>query len=184
MTKILEEGRLRFDFGASWQVERYDDHRDYRRKIGKLDRTRAVDFVGAHDQEDLFLIEVKDFRGFRIEGKKRLKQGQLALEVAKKVRDTISGLMAAFRRSSEPEIWEPYVRALIRTENHLFVVLWLEEDRPSGKVLTQRRTVGRGMLTKILRARLRWLTTKVTVVDRWQSWLPDLQVDYLGQHPH
>ncbi|MCP4662516.1 MAG: hypothetical protein GY856_44535 [bacterium] len=181
MTRSFEEGRLRFHFGERWRVEKYDAHRDYRQKIGKLEGTGAVDFVGIYDEKDLYLIEVKDFRGFRIQSKERLERGQLALAVARKVRDTISGLVAAYRRSLEPEIWRPYVSALMRQQKRLYVALWLEEDRPAGKVLTQRRVVARGTLTKTLKGRLRWLTTKVAVLDREQPSLPELQVAGLPQ---
>lgn len=180
MSGSFDEGRLRFDFGDSWTVEKYDDHRDYRKKIGKLDGTRAIDFVGVLDERELFLIEVKDLRGFRIENKGRVEQGLLALEVAFKVRDTLSGLVAAHRRSSEPETWEPYVRTLSQPQRRLSVVLWLEEDRPAGKVRSQREAAARGTLTQILKKRLRWLTTKVAVVDRDGSHLPDLEVIYKG----
>jgi hypothetical protein len=179
VSRKFDEGRLRFEFGRIWDVEKYDEHRDYREKICKLEGTRAVDFVTLL-AEELFLIEVKDLRGFRIESKERLVQGSLALELALKVRDTVSGLVAAFRRSSESDIWGAYVRALAHLEKRLFVVLWLEEDRPTGKALAQRQLVTRGILTQEVKKRLRWLTTKVVIVDRIRSRLPDLEVSYLG----
>ncbi len=162
-------------------MEKYDAHRDYRQRIGKLEGTGAVDFIGIYDEKDLFFIEVKDFRGFRIQSKGRLERGQLALEVARKVRDTIPGLVAAYRRCSEPEVWRPYVSALMRRQKRLYVALWIEEDRPAGKVLTRRRVVSRGTLTKTLKQKLRWLTTKVAVLDREQPSLPDLRVAGLRQ---
>ncbi len=123
--QVFEEGALRFSFGERWRVEKYDEHRDYRRKIGKLEGTRAVDFVGLHDARSLFLIEVKDFRGSRIENKDRLASGELISEIGHKARDTIAGLVAAHRTSSEPEIWESFVSALARRSRRLWI-----ENRP------------------------------------------------------
>jgi len=66
MTRI-EEGDLAFDFGDRWRVFKLDEHRDYRERVGKLEGTKAVDFLGVLDERELYLIEVKDFRGHRIE---------------------------------------------------------------------------------------------------------------------
>ncbi len=82
--KTIVEGHLRFQFDDSWFAIKYDDHRDYRERIERLDGTKAVDFVAVYMNAQLFLIEVKDFRGFRIENRERVTDGQLALEVGQK----------------------------------------------------------------------------------------------------
>jgi hypothetical protein len=80
--KVILEQRLRFEFGHTWQVEKYDEHPAYRTGIEHLKEqipckrcheprdvgTKAVDFV-ARQAERLYLIEVKDFRGRRREPK-------------------------------------------------------------------------------------------------------------------
>ena len=63
MPKTFEEAKLRFVFDDSWSVIKYDDHRDYRERISRLDGTKAVDFVAVYANEMLYLIEVKDFEG-------------------------------------------------------------------------------------------------------------------------
>ena len=78
MTRI-EEGFLAFEFDNHWRIFKLDEHRDYRERIGKLEGTKAVDFLGILDERELYLIEVKDFREYRIENKDRLSKGELAI---------------------------------------------------------------------------------------------------------
>jgi hypothetical protein len=177
LSQTFEEGRLRFSFGESWRVVKYDDHRDYRQKIAKLEGSGALDFVACRN--GLFLIEVKDFRGYRIENKERLEQGHLAEEVAGKVRDTIAGLVGAHQCSSEPEFWEPYASALVRRTRPIRVILWLEHDHPPGPVLARRWKSVRMILAQTLKTKLRWLTTKVAVVGHDEAQLQDLVVSSL-----
>src|SRR5580692_8886295 len=73
--ETFEEGHLRFRFDSSWYAIKYDEHPDYRERIERLDGTKAVDFVAVHRDSQLFLIEVKDFRGHRIENQPRLREG-------------------------------------------------------------------------------------------------------------
>lgn len=176
MTRVFDEGKLRFQFGPSWTVEKYDDHRDFLQKIRTLQGTKAVDFVSVLGEADIYLIEVKDLRGHRIENKARISDGQLALEVALKVRDTLSGLIGASRTSSEPEVWDTSVEALLDRRRALRVVLWLEEDPTRQQAMVQRAQMS--VLVDLLKKRLRWLTTKVFVLNQatHRAALPDMTV--------
>ena len=137
MSTVIDEGRIRFEFGASWRVEKYDDHPDYRNGIQKLKHpapgqgndTTAVDFVGVVGKS-LILIEVKDFRGHQIDTKKRVGE-ELAAEVAFKVRDSVAGIIGAHRKSNTPETWEPFAAALASRTKEVQIVLWLDQDRSS-----------------------------------------------------
>ena len=93
MTRTIKEGFLRFHFDESWIVIKYDDHKDYRERIGRLPDIKAVDFAAIHDVVFLFFIEVKDFRGYRIQNRHRILDGELAVEVAQKVRDSVAGIV-------------------------------------------------------------------------------------------
>ncbi len=95
MTRI-EEGRLAFEFGERWNVFKLDDHRDYRQGIAKIENSKAVDFLGILNNSELYFIEVKDFRGYRIENRDRLLSGQLSLEIARKVKDSWPVLSGRF----------------------------------------------------------------------------------------
>ena len=166
MPQRFDEGRLRFEFGEAWRVVKYDGHPAYRKGIEGLSGTKAVDFVGLLGGS-LYLIEVKDFRGYRIANKKRIRNGDLAVEVARKARDSVAGLIGALHTSGEPAEWRPFVRALAKHDNSPRVVLWLEEDRhgPS-PVFEKRRKSGASVLIQQLKNSTKWLTTKVVVASR------------------
>jgi len=195
MTRI-EEGYLAFEFGERWRVLKLDEHRYYREHIGKIDETKAVDFVGIFDDKKLYFIEVKDFRGYRIENKDRFLRGKLSecqliegecrllkgesplsVEIAQKVRDSIAGLIGAYRTSSEYEYWEPYVTLLCHKKRDIRVILWLEHDLPSHFAL--RRKAMESVSTKAFKAKLKWLTHSVFVYNSKKHDLPDVKVSNL-----
>jgi len=122
---VWEEGKLRFEFSARWQIVKLDQHPQYRQGIEKLDGTKAVDFVGLFNQRDLYFIEVKDFRGHRIENKQRLRSGELALEMGQKVRDSLACLIAGCRTTTDEKLWQPLVQRLVRRDSVIRIVLWL-----------------------------------------------------------
>jgi hypothetical protein len=144
MTRFEEE-YLAFEFGDRWRVFKLDEHQDYRERIGKLDETKAVDFLGILDDNELYFIEVKDFRGHRIENKDRLLKGTLpechylegkcqlhkgklplSVELAQKVRDSVACIIGGYRNSSQPEHWAPYAKLLHDKKTKIRVILWLE----------------------------------------------------------
>lgn len=163
----FDEEHQRFAFDdRQWTVVKYDDHRDYREKIAKLDGTKAVDFVGLHNGPDgvLYWIEVKDFRGYRIQTKRRLSDGGLATEVGQKVRDSIAGVIGAYCMSGQWETWRPFVKAIWRRKCSTRVLLWLEEDNIPGP--PGRRQNAAQVQAHLLRERLGWLKARVLVVSQ------------------
>jgi hypothetical protein len=170
----LDESRLRFEFTPDWSVERYDGdeitgatgksnaHSFYRNQVSRLPLTKAVDFVALFQLENGYLIEVKDFRGYRIQNKKRLTGHELALEVAHKVRDTVAGLVGAWRNESNNTTLTASGQLLFHKTKSLRVVLWLEDDvavDPS----TWREELN--TLTTRIQGYLRWLTPRVIVLS-------------------
>lgn len=164
MSRVFTEGKLEFTFDDTWTVQKWDDEPAYRDGIGRVGSSRAVDFCGIR-KGLLFIVEVKDFRGYRIENKGRLTsetsaKGQiepLAEEIAIKVRDTIAGMVGARRcRLTEEHHWKPVLHALGDPTAGLHIVLWLEEDFPRSPLQTS-------TLQENLRRKLAWLTTKVLV---------------------
>jgi hypothetical protein len=186
VSQVFTERKLEFTFDDTWTVQKWDDEPAYRKGIGTLQRTLAADFCGMRNGM-LFLFEVKDFRGYRIQNEARLtqldvpdvapgdmpKKGEivaLMAEIAWKVRDTIAGIVGARRCRSDEAHWQPMLHALGDPDAGLHVVLWLEEDLPRNSVQTS-------ILQANLRNKLAWLTTKVLVsslTDR-QS-IPGVQV--------
>jgi hypothetical protein len=160
MAKTIHEGYLAFAFDNRWRVEKYDEHFDFRRKIGELQSSKAVDFVAFDGAECLF-IEVKDFRTHRIENRLRL-SGPLAEEVALKVRDSIAGVIGAHRCSCTPETWAPFAKSIANRGKQLKVILWLEDDTARNQLKWKQKA---SVLTNVLRKKLAWLTTRVIVMN-------------------
>lgn len=176
MSTTLDEGSLRFEFNDAWTVVKYDDTAEYA-GVRKQTEAKGVDFVAlipaAGRRFVIYLIEVKDFRGHRIENAPRIRGGELALEVAQKVRDTVAGVIGACRTSSEVQPWERFAGVLRRTRDEVRVVLWLERDRPPSRGAMSRRDFRRmrrktelSVLADTLKARSRWLAAKTLVVDQ------------------
>ncbi len=164
---VFDEGHQRFSFDdLQWTIVKYDGHRDYREKIANLPDTKAVDFIGLYNahEEVLYWFEVKDFRGYRIQNKRRLSDLELATEVGQKVRDSIAGVFGAYRTSAASHLWKPFVDAMRRKNCTIRVVLWLEQDPMPGTLVRRRNAVQ--MLNDELAKRLRWITAKVVVVSK------------------
>jgi len=170
MPVTIEEEFLRFRFEDTWVVIKYDDHRDYLERIRRLPETKAVDFVAVFDERFFYFIEVKDFRGHRIENRDRVKDGELAIEVAQKVRDTIAGIVAAHHRRST-EDWSRFIECLTNPEHPVRVLLWLEDDLPPGP--RGRRHNQASVVTDSLKQHLSWLTPRVLVVGLTVGAAPD-----------
>lgn len=162
MPTTIEEGQLRFRFDDLWSVVRkYDAHPDYRERMQKLQGTSALDFVAIQGEDGpLFLIEVKDYRGSRIEHQEEITNGELAAEIGRNVRDTIAGIIAAHHRG-HVEDWGAVVQRMISPQPPIRVLLWLENEFPTGP--RGRRANQLSVLTDALERQLRWLTPRVFV---------------------
>jgi hypothetical protein len=177
MTRF-EEGHLTFEFGERWEVCKLDDHPDYRNRIENLDGTKAVDFLGILDETELYFIEVKDFRGHRIENKERLSQGELPIEVGQKVRDSLACIIAAYHTSSTPEDWQPFANLLCKRQSSIKVVIWLEYG-PLPTYPRQKQKTFASISTKKFKQKLTWLTNRVQVCQLDINGLPDVTVSNL-----
>ncbi|MEK8017381.1 MAG: hypothetical protein VSS75_010985 [Candidatus Parabeggiatoa sp.] len=131
----ITEKKLTFHFPETWQVNQYDKPGFYRRKVHQCQGTGAVDILALSEEKGLFLIEVKDFRGYRIENKTRFKNGELSIEVSQKVRDTLIGLYGAYR--CQETVLAPFCDYLFahskltkdaRYKRKMTAILFLEED--------------------------------------------------------
>lgn len=160
MMSVFQEGALEFRFQDGQPACKYDETKHYREKVAKLNATKAVDFLYVCEHRDLYFIEVKDFRGHRIENKSR----DLAVEIALKVRDTTAGVVGAWRIAGDHDAWKPFLEALVSEKTRVCVTLWLEEDLPSGPpgIMKNRNQV----LAEQIKTLMRWLTTHVLVTNR------------------
>jgi hypothetical protein len=131
MTTITE-GKMIFTFPDTFQVNKYDESHFFRNQVDKCQGTKGVDIL-ALSENRLFLIEIKDFRGYRIENKQRLKSGELVIEVTQKVRDTLAGLYAACRWQTE-ELASFYndlyakSKCMLGYQQQITLILFIEQD--------------------------------------------------------
>lgn len=173
MTRI-KEGNLAFEFGKRWSVFKLDEHQFYRKYMDKVDETKSVDFLGILDSKELYLIEIKDFRGHRIENKEKLSTGSLSTEFAQKIKDSLACIIGGYRSSSNSEAWLPYKNLVCNKERKLKAILWLEHDLPNHS--RQKEKVKASIQTKAFKTKLRWITTYVLVCNCSMNGLPDLKV--------
>ncbi|HVA47275.1 MAG TPA: hypothetical protein VNH11_12980 [Pirellulales bacterium] len=182
MSSEFREGQLRFQFSDEWYVVKYDGHRDYSAEMARLQGTKAVDFIAlleAQPAAEMLWMEVKDFRGYRIQNKARQFDGELAAELGEKVRDSIAGLVGAWQRSSTPDVWLPFIERLSQREPPMKVLLWLEDDPPPPGG-TRNATLTERVRIRLLKERLRWLTTKVIVASlATRNWPKGMKVSNL-----
>lgn len=177
----FEESRLKFSFADTWQVFQLDSSRFYRERLSaQVEETKAVDFIGIYQQEVLYFIEVKNFKGHRIENKDRLEKSALSTEIAQKIRDSIACIIAANRTTAEAETWQEYKNLLCNPKNTLSVVIWLEQDLPKHKPYHHQNLVEMGEFKR----KLSWLTSKVFVMNHKDCKLPDVMVENLPDPPN
>ncbi len=147
------ESRLDFLFGKKWSnLIQLDTHIDYK-KI-PINNTKAVDFLGIYNANNLIFIEVKNFTYHRIENKSRLlnKAEDLATEVAQKVRDSISCIIGGSRNSTnDKQLWESVSSYLLN--KNIIIILWLEENQN-----LQKQSFRIYDYQKKLQSKLKWLT--------------------------
>jgi hypothetical protein len=151
------EGRLKFAFDPKrWIAVKWDEDQAFVAGIGKVKTARAIDLLALLNRSTLYLIEVKDPRGYRIQYKKTLSSDEIIDIVATKVRDTIAGLPWA-RDRVESDHLRPFLRALfIERPVRVVVVLWLEGADPLQALSIK------GPLEK----RLSWLKPTIHVLNR------------------
>lgn len=158
--------KLRFQFDETWdEVFVWDESIEFVRGAGTLKGTHAVDIVGRRYDNELWLIEVKDPRGYQAEYRKRGEDPRSV--TSEKARDTVAGIVWATGRFPDDR-----ARRLAKTllsarrdgtgTTKVFVVLWLEGiDEAAASAHTT-----------IIEGLLKWMNPTVIVADRrlWPMW--------------
>ena len=150
-------------------LHKYDDWPVYRDGIQKLRETKGLDIVGIHENQ-VFLGEVKNFRGHRVENKKKLQHGTLYVQTAQKLRDTLAGLVAISRGGSQSAaISRSIVDGMLSRKRHRVVVfLYVDEDDSSSRTEFQRRRRQQNLDVhlKKLKNQTSWFPASKVVLDR------------------
>jgi hypothetical protein len=169
--EITEEGIIFVFDDEFWEdVRDFDKTNPDYRKIEKLNGTKAIDIIGYHKRKGLYLIEIKDFRQYRIEKKDRIAKLELFEEVGQKVKDTLACMLAAAHNSTHSrEYWCRQVnRILMSKSERVTVALWLEEDRDIAygtEVSQKRKKVSESTYRNKLKTKVSWFTSRVKIIS-------------------
>ena len=114
----FQESGINFKFQSpQWTVVKYDEHLAHKKVSNALQPTKAVDFLGIHDNGQLFLIEVKNYREHTHDEETRnvlqAKGDELMRRIAVKVRDTIATVTGSARFSTNDEAFFTQVNQLL-----------------------------------------------------------------------
>ena len=117
----MKEGNVVWTFPEGWSAVKYDDWSFYRKQFQRVaGGTRAMDILALSPAGDLWMIEAKDYRRNRRDPGK----GPLPMEVARKARDTLAGLLAASANAVGDE--RDFARVAVRAKR-IRVVLHVEQ---------------------------------------------------------
>lgn len=126
MTSLIE-GQLSFAFNAGCNATHYDKWTFVRNQYHNVcDGSKAVDFL-CIENSVLWIIEVKDYRR---PGSK--KPSNISRDVAKKIRDSLAGLVTAQCNANDPHERQFAQQAL--RSSCLKVVLHVEQPRKISKL--------------------------------------------------
>lgn len=169
MTRI-KEGSITFEFGDVWSdAFKWDDCAAAKRLIESIAGSKAVDFVAIGLPARLLLMEVKDYRVAR--PGEPPDDAELATTVARKVRDSLAGIVAASNtaaRGSRPDARWKQVHEIIAVAPDILVLLWCEGrigPNVPAAIAEKRAKASALPLMKLIARQLRWLTTNVMVVS-------------------
>jgi len=178
MNKEIVIENQKFIFGEDWTVIYYDEEKGFKKLKDTVDGTKDVDIIALDNQQRLFLMEITDLRGHGIQNREKIRTGEMVLEIAQKVRDTIPSLISANIHSPIIDKWKPFIKALINREEPIRVIFWLEEDRHIPPPQEKRRKNEKNIFMDNLKRKLKWLTSRVLVVDQgtYEKCIPEIQV--------
>ena len=126
---LFTEGRLTFSFPPGWDALKYDESTFHKKHFQSFaGGSKAVDFV-AFKPDELWLIEVKDYRA-----RTRTKSPDLFEEIARKVQATLAGLVAVKSESgsSGDTTTRDFSKRALRSFRRLRIAVHLEQSgKPS-----------------------------------------------------
>lgn len=189
--KTIDVENIRFAFGESWTVaEKWDDSPAFLGGVARLQGqwedeqtgeivrvgSKAVDLVGVRGN-DIYLIEVKDYRGYPIETKKRQLR-ELPLAIGCKVRDTVAGLIGASRSITDRWV-SACGRLLAEQKPRVYVVAWIVDPALRAAEPVQKRAIWQKERRDRIEQHLSWLTRHVTVASPFEKPLADVTAENL-----
>lgn len=183
MNKFQESG-ISFKFQtAQWDVIKYDEHLAHKKVSNALQSTKAVDFLGIHSKQQLFLIEVKNYRGHTLDAETQevlqANGEELMRRIATKVRDTIATATGAARFSTNDKAFFAQInQLLINDQKKIVIIACIELDAPNDKERKTRMSIW----MQKLKQKLVWLhAAKISInsVSNLTTLLPNAEVSFI-----
>ena len=180
----FQESGISFKFSSpQWAVVKYDEHLAHKKVSNALQPTKAVDFLGIHDNRQLFLVEVKNYRGHTHDAETQevfqAKGDELMRRIAVKVRDTIATATNAARFSTNDEDFFTLInRLLLDRQKKIVVIACIELDVADEKGHKVRMSIW----MQKLKQKLSWLhAAKISInpVENISDVLPDTEISFL-----
>lgn len=179
-----EESGIRFRFFC--ETVKYDETDFYVNYAKKLEGMKAVDFLTARndcEHTKLYLMEVKNFEIISKEEKHRRLNAEgedpLHMEIAKKVKDTIAGLVGASslgEKKCKKEL-DPYYRTVLDgfNENNRLVIIAFVEGNLSG--YRRGEATQKKGLERLIKKALDWIHCEVMMLN--SEYLKNMDLNWM-----
>ena len=117
-------------FPDDWQLLDYDARPERKAKVPQGIFPFAIDFVLLRKTgiRTISFLEMKGFQNMGSANRHKLVDGELETELAKKVRDTISGITGFARTAGDARAFKPFAKALGDSTTKFEINLWIEAD--------------------------------------------------------
>lgn len=178
----FQESGINFRFNPDWTVFKYDENTAHKKVEKCLKPTKAVDFLGIHDNR-LYFVEVKNYRKHTNDGSTRevLRDSgeELMRRIAIKVRDTIATSTSSARFSTnDRDFFTQVNQLLLNDEKKVTVIACVEFDASN----EMERKVKMSIWQNKLKQKLSWLhASKISVnsADNITNIMPDLSASLI-----
>ena len=178
----FQESGINFCFQPNWTVFKYDEHLAHKKVEKYLKPTKAVDFLGIHNNK-IYFVEVKNYRDHTDDESTqevlRGKGEELMRQIAIKVRDTIATSTGSARSSThDEEFFTQINQLLLDNSKKLTVIACIELDVSNDK----ERKAQMGIWQQKLKQKLSWLhatTISVNSVANIADILPELTATFI-----
>lgn len=152
----IQVDSLKFKFPDTWKVQKYDDWKFYHLFKGMQKGIKGVDLIAINSNNQIWLIEAKDFRKYR-----RTKKTPLHEEIWGKVYNTLAALFPA---KLYADIEEAKFAKQVLAGKSLRIAVQCEQPKQHSKLFPQ--SVDIAKLQKKLRELLKPIDPHVLVINR------------------
>lgn len=130
MPQERTESGMVITFPDDWKLLDYDNRAERKAKTPQDVFPYAVDFVllRSSGRKTISFLELKGFQKMGSANRSKLANGELETEMAKKVRDTIAGIVGFSRTSAAASEFAPFAKALGDNGVRFEINLWIEAD--------------------------------------------------------